>query len=216
MSPAEPSAPAYPRGLFTLLLLYGGLVCMAGVLGNKLIALGPLAVEAGIFAFLLLVVTSSAVAELYGRATANRLVLTGFLPLILSMLLIRLVLALPASAEMAADRLAAFEVILGQSARLMLAGLIAYGISQVLNVSIFTAMKGREGARLLWLRAGVASVCSQLVDTLLFITIAFWGVFPILPILIGQALAKVVLSALVVPPLIYLFVGTARRLDARG
>jgi uncharacterized PurR-regulated membrane protein YhhQ (DUF165 family) len=45
------------------------------VLGNKPVALGPLAVEAGIFAFLLLVVVSSAVAELHGRDTANRLVL---------------------------------------------------------------------------------------------------------------------------------------------
>lgn len=210
------NAPAFPRGLFTFTLIYGGLVCMAGVLGNKLIALGPLAVEAGIFAFLLLVVTSSAIAELYGRATANRTVVTGFLPMILSMILIRLVLALPASPEMPADRLAAFEAILGQSARLMLAGLIAYGTSQILNVTIFTAMKGREGGRLLWLRAGVSSICSQLVDTGLFITIAFWGVFPIGPILIGQALAKVVLSAVAVPPLIYLFVGLGRRLDARG
>ena len=43
------------------------MVCIAGVLGNKQVALGPLAVEAGIFAFLLLVITSSAVAELHGR-----------------------------------------------------------------------------------------------------------------------------------------------------
>ena len=51
------------------------------------VRLGPLAVEAGIFAFLLLVVTSSAVAELHGRETANRLVLIGFVPLIVSLLL---------------------------------------------------------------------------------------------------------------------------------
>ena len=43
------------------------MVCIAGVLANKQVALGPLAVEAGIFAFLMLVVTSSAVAELHGR-----------------------------------------------------------------------------------------------------------------------------------------------------
>ncbi|MGL1143203.1 hypothetical protein ACSTLN_23725, partial [Vibrio parahaemolyticus] len=52
--------------LFALSIFYGGMVCIAGVLGNKQVALGPLAVEAGIFAFLLLVVTSSAVAELHG------------------------------------------------------------------------------------------------------------------------------------------------------
>ena len=74
------------------------MVCIAGVLGNKQVALGPLAVEAGIFAFLLLVVTSSSVAELHGRETANRLVLIGFVPLIVSLLLSLVVLALPAVA----------------------------------------------------------------------------------------------------------------------
>ena len=66
---------------------------------------------------------------------------------------------------------------------------------------------------MLWLRAGVASVLSQIVDTLLFITIAFYGVFPIANLLMGQMLAKVVLSAVLVPPLIYLFVAIGRRLD---
>ncbi len=69
---------------------------------------------------------------------------------------------------------------------------------------------------MLWLRAGVASILSQIVDTLLFITIAFYGEFPIGNLLMGQMLAKVVLSAILVPPLIYLFVGLGRRLDARA
>jgi uncharacterized PurR-regulated membrane protein YhhQ (DUF165 family) len=42
----------------------------------------------GFFAFLLLVVLSSAVAELHGRAVANRLVRFGFVPLIVSMILL--------------------------------------------------------------------------------------------------------------------------------
>src|SRR3954463_5150849 len=69
-----------PLSLFALAIFYGGMVCIAGVLGNKQIALGPLAVEAGILAFLLLVVTSSSVAELHGRSTANALVRLGLLP----------------------------------------------------------------------------------------------------------------------------------------
>ena len=75
------------------------MVCIAGVLGNKQVALGPLAVEAGIFAFLLLVITSSSVAELHGRPIANRLVLLGFVPLIVSLVLSLIVLA---SARLAA------------------------------------------------------------------------------------------------------------------
>ena len=209
------AAHSIPRSLFALSIFYGGMVCIAGVLGNKQVALGPLAVEAGIFAFLMLVITSSAVAELFGRDTANRLVLIGFVPLIFSMLLTWLVLALPAAHDMPADRLGAFETMMGATPRIWGAGIIAYGVSQILNVTIFSRMK-KEGGRLLWLRAGTASILSQIVDTLLFITIAFYGVFPIADLLLGQMLAKIVLSAVMVPPLIYLFVGIARRLDGRS
>ena len=87
----EPSAPAIPRSLFAFSIFYGGMVCIAGVLAKQ-VALGPLGVEAGIFAFMMLVATSSAVAELFGRPTADRLVLIGFVPLIVSMLLAWLVL----------------------------------------------------------------------------------------------------------------------------
>jgi uncharacterized integral membrane protein (TIGR00697 family) len=206
----------FPRSLFVYSILYGGMTCIAGVLGNKQVALGAgLAVEAGIFAFLMLVVLSSAIAELHGRATADRLVRFGFVPLIFSMALIVIVLASPPAVDMDPERLSSFQLVLGQSPRLMLAGIIAYGISQTLNVAIFSKLKKAEGRRLLWLRAAVASILSQVVDTLLFITIAFYGVFPIGSLLVGQALAKVVLSALIVPPVIYGAVAIGRRLDAR-
>ncbi|MDR6127891.1 putative integral membrane protein (TIGR00697 family) [Sphingomonas sp. SORGH_AS802] len=201
------------RSLFAFSVFYGGMVCIAGVLGNKQVALGPLAVEAGIFAFLLLVVTSSAVAELHGRHTANRLVQVGFVPLVVSVLLSLVVHALPASPEMQPTNRDAIQLILGGTWRIWLGGIIAYGISQTLNVTIFSWLKGREGSTLLWLRAGLASMLSQVVDTLLFVTIAFAGVFPIGELLLGQMLAKVVLSGVLVPPAIYLFVALGKRLD---
>jgi uncharacterized integral membrane protein (TIGR00697 family) len=219
------SSRAVPRSLFALSIFYGGMVCIAGVLGNKQIALGPLsqlgvwlglgplAVEAGIVAFLLLVVTSSSVAELHGRAIANRLVLFGFVPLIVSILLSVIVRLLPASPSMAPENLAAIQTVLGGTWRIWLGGIIAYGVSQTLNVTIFAALKGREGSRLLWLRAALASMLSQIVDTLLFITIAFAGVFPIGELMVGQMIVKVVLSAILVPPALYVFVAIGHRLD---
>lgn len=207
-------APAVPRSLFAFSIFYGGMVCIAGVLANKQVALGPLAVEAGIFAFLMLVATSSAIAELFGRPTANRLVLIGFVPLIVSLLLAALVLALPPSADMPPDRLAAFETIMGSTPRIWIGGIVAYGTSQFLNVTIFSALK-RPGGGLLWLRAAIASILSQIVDTLLFITISFYGLFPIGNLLLGQMLAKVVLSAVLVTPLVYLFVAIGRSLDSK-
>ncbi|WP_430416888.1 queuosine precursor transporter [Parasphingorhabdus sp.] len=204
-----------PRGLFIITVLYGGMASLAGILGNKLVSLEPLplAVEAGIFAFILLVVLSSATAETYGRTTANRLVVFGFIPIVVSMILIQLVLALPPASFWEEEKRVAFDIILNQSTRLMFAGILAYGASQLLNVFLITKLKGESG-RFLWFRSMVAGVTSQALDTLIFITVAFYGVAPLMKIMPGQLLAKVILSAIFVPPLVYGIVRLAKRLDA--
>jgi uncharacterized integral membrane protein (TIGR00697 family) len=217
-----PSAtPAIPKPLFLFALFYGGMTVLAGVLGAKQVALGPLAVEAGIFAFLMLVVLSSTVAQLYGRAMADRLVLFGFVPLAISIVLISVVLALPPSADMPAENVTAFERVLSQTPRIMAAGPVAYGVSLFLNVRIFSGLRrgaegnGESGGMGTMVRGAVASAISQVVDTRIFITLAFYGQFPIGSLLIGQALAKVVLSLVLVPPLIALLIWIAGRMERR-
>lgn len=227
--PAAPSAAtpgiAFPRSLFVFSLLYGGLAVLAGVLGTKLASLGhwpllgDLAVESGIFAFLLLVVMGSAVSELFGQKTANQLVRFGFVPLIVSMVLLTIVIHVVPPAPFWSDQ-DAFARLLGQGARMQLAGLISYGTSQTLNVYIFSRLAGGRG-HLLMLRAWIASMLSQIVDTVLFITISFVGVtdsatgapLPLLNIMEGQIISKLVLSTIMVPPLIWVFVRLGRWLD---
>lgn len=210
----QPPTSVIPKPLFLFSLIYGGMTVLAGVLGAKQVAIGPLAVELGIFAFLMLVVLSSTVAQLYGRAMADRLVLFGFIPLAMSILLISLVLLLPPSAQMPPENLAAFERVLSQTPRIMAAGPVAYGVSLFLNVRIFSALqRGTDegGGAWMMVRGAIASAISQVLDTLIFITLAFYGEFPIGSLLAGQALAKVVLSVVLVPPLIALLVRVGRR-----
>lgn len=215
-----------PTSLFAFSLLYGGLVVLAGVLGTKIAALGhwplvgDLAVESGIFAFLLLVVMASAVAELFGQDVANRLVRFGFVPLICSMLLLTFVINVVPPAPFWGDQ-EAYARLLGQGARMQFAGLISYGTSQTLNVYVFSRLAGGRG-RLLMLRAWIASLLSQMVDTLIFITISFAGVkdaagvpLPIGEIMAGQIASKLLLSTIMVPPLIWVFVQLGRKLDGQ-
>ena len=216
-SPVAPVALPAPRGLFVLLLLYGGMAVLAGFLAFKQVSLGigGLAVEAGIFAFLLLVAISSTVAQLYGERAANRLVWWGFLPLAFSIVLMTLVLALPASPDMPAANLAAFDTVLGQTPRIMAAGPAAYLVSLTLNVWLFSRLRGGAGSggAGLAVRGAIASALSQAIDSVVFISLAFFGEFPIAELLIGQVIAKVALSLVLVPVLITLGVAAARRLD---
>ena len=211
-----------PLGLFVFLLLYGGMTVLAGVVAFKQVQLWPsdLAVEAGIFAFLLLVVISSTIAQLYGKAVAQKLVWWGFLPLGMSAAIIWLVLGLPPSPEMTEFRagdLAAFETVLGQTPRIMLAGPAAYITSLLLNIWIFDRLRGSgEGTTFgLMVRGAIASALSQAVDSVIFVTLAFYGEFDITNLLIGQVIAKVALSLLLVPFLITFGVKAAQWLDSR-
>ena len=71
MTDSNAAGAAIPKSLFIFSLVYGGLVVLAGVLGTKIANIGPLNVESGIFAFLMLVVLSSAVAELHGKSSGG-------------------------------------------------------------------------------------------------------------------------------------------------
>jgi uncharacterized integral membrane protein (TIGR00697 family) len=212
-----------PLGLFVFTLLYGGMTVLAGVLAYKQVQLWPsdLAVESGIFAFLLLVVISSTLSQLYGREMATRIVWWGFLPLAIASLLMQLVLNLPASPEMLegrAEDLAAFERVHSTVWRVWAAGPAAYIVSLLLNIWIFDRLKGSGEATTigLMIRGATASALSQAVDSVIFITLAFYGLFPITNLLIGQVFAKVVLSIVLVPFLITFGVKAAKWLDANA
>jgi uncharacterized integral membrane protein (TIGR00697 family) len=214
---ATPTPAVIPRSLQTYAVLYGGLLVVAGVLGFKLIklalpGLASLAVPGGVFGFLLAIVTVNATAELHGRPVAQRMVFMGFVPLVVALALMQLVLALPPAEGWPGQETA--QAVFGSSMRLILAGMVAYGVSQTLDVTIFTWMRGQPGGDKLWLRATVAALVAQTVDTLIFVTVAFLGVFPLLPVIGGQLAAKAIIWVLAIP-LLYLVVWLGRRLDAR-
>lgn len=217
------AAAAMPLGLFVYILLYGGMTVLAGVLAYKQVQLWPssLAVESGIFAFLLLVVISSTIAQLYGEKLAKRIVWWGFLPLLVSALLMQLVLNLPAAPDMIeyrAEDLAAFEHVHATIWRVWAAGPVAYLVSLLLNVWLFSRLRGSEensGPVSLMVRGAIASALSQAIDLVIFITLAFYGEFDITNLLIGQVIAKVALSIVLVPFLITGGVAFARWLDSR-
>lgn len=223
-TPQADAASNMPLGLFVFLMLYGGMTVLAGVLAYKQVQLVPtdLAVESGIFAFLILVVISSTVAQLYGQKLATRIVWFGFVPLLIASVLMQLVLGLPASVEMVegrADDLAAFERVHNTVWRVWAAGPAAYIVSLLLNVWIFSKLKGSgDGTTTigLMIRAAVASALSQAIDSVIFITLAFYGLFPITNLLIGQVVAKVALSFVLVPFLITGGVKLAQWLDQRS
>ena len=96
-------------------------------------------------------------------------------------------------------------------------GPVAYLVSLLLNVWIFSRLRGSGSGNTLGLmvRGAIASALSQAIDSVIFVTLAFYGEFDITNLLIGQVLAKVVLSLVLVPFLITGGIKIAQWLDAR-
>jgi uncharacterized PurR-regulated membrane protein YhhQ (DUF165 family) len=121
------------------------------------------------------------------------------------------------------DDLAAFEQVHQSTWRVWMAGPASYITSLLLNIWIFDRLRGSGGGSDgvestigLMVRGAIASALSQAVDSVIFITLAFYGEFDITDLMIGQVLAKVVLSLVLVPFLITFGVRAARKLDARA
>lgn len=114
--------------------------------------------------------------EIYGKQAARRGVWLGFLGMLSMTLWMQIGLAfVPDLSDFAQDSL---STIFGLMPRVAAGSLIGYLVSQHHDVFAFHFWKDRTKGRFLWLRNCASTMVSQAVDSLIFCTIALWGVFP--------------------------------------
>lgn len=104
------------------------------------------------------------------------------------------------------DMQAAFNGIFGQSMRIIIGSLVAFLVSQVLDVWIFHRIKRVTGEKKVWLRATGSTAISQLLDSFVVLAIAFgpiWGWQRVLAVGLVNYSYKLTM-AVVLTPLIYL------------
>ncbi|HSI66090.1 MAG TPA: queuosine precursor transporter [Planococcus sp. (in: firmicutes)] len=189
-----------------------GLLILSNILAVKLFSIGPwLVLPAAVIVYVFTFPITDTIAEVYGKEAARQTVLAGFITQLAALAFIFFSIQLP-SAQFFGDQ-ESFETILSAGFRVTLASLISYFISQNLDVTIFHKLKERHGDSKLWVRNNASTMGSQLVDTTLFITIAFYGTIPLgaLLAMIGtQYLFKLAVAAFDTP-LVYLLVKLCRR-----
>ncbi len=188
--------------LITLACIFTGSLVIAAVISSKIISFGPIVVPAGILAYCLTFVASDVISEIWGKDTARRVVMGGFAALLVCLGLIYLALAWPAAPFW--DNQESFEQVLGATPRIILASLVAYLISQNHDVWAFHFWKKVFRGRHLWLRNNLSTGASQILDSTIFICIAFWGVMPVLPLIMGQILVKLLIAFLDTPVVYFL------------
>ncbi len=179
-------------GLFVLVGVYVAAEVVSNVTAGRLVALGPLVVPGAIFLYALTFTLRDAIHTAGGYPAARAAVWAGFWANLLLALYGLLVLALPAPQGFDG---AAYRAVLGQSARVVAASLTAYLVAQSANAWVFE----RIAAGLLARVAGSNAV-AILLDTAIFITLAFAGTgAPLLALMLGQVAVKFVVSLALVP-----------------
>ena len=194
--------------LALLACVYSGSLVLAAILASKIIAIGPLVVPAGVLAYSLTFLITDVISEIWGKERAQTVVMGGFITLVLVFFLTGISILWPPASFWPHQQ--EYETILGSSARIMIASLTAYLFSQYHDVWAFHFLRRVTSERFLWLRNNASTIFSQLLDSVVFIAIAFYGVMPLMPLVWGQWVVKVGIAVLDTP-LVYLLVYLLRR-----
>lgn len=157
-----------------IVAVFVGLLLISNIVAVKLIAFGPFIVDGGVFLFPLVYIVGDVLAEVYGLKGSQRAILTAFALALITSLTIWVVQLSPAAD--AWENQAAFESVLGFVPRIVAASLGAFLAGQLINAWVLVKLRERTQGRLLRTRLIASTLVGQLVDTIVFCVIAFWGV----------------------------------------
>lgn len=136
--------------------------------------------------------------EKFGRLATQQMILVALASQVCIALFSYLVLALPAAPFWTNQE--SLQMVLGQVPRIMIAGWVAFFISENIDAYIFSWFKKLTHGRHLWARNVFSSIPAMLLDSILFVLLAFGGTTnPILPLIIGVTSVKWLVGLINIP-----------------
>jgi len=163
------------QGLYLLIAVN---IILANIQVVKVVELFGLSATLGNILYGSIFFSTDILSDIYGKKEAKKGVLIGFISLLLMTLYMQLSLYIkPANFEEAQVIQNSLESIFSLIPRIALGSIIAYFISQYTDVFIFHLVKSKTGEKKLWLRNNVSTMISQFIDSIIFVFIAFWGLY---------------------------------------
>jgi len=173
---------------------------IANVTASKPVQLAGIVVPAAIFIYALTFTLIDLINESLGKEGARRVILAAFISNLLLAAYIQFAVLLPPASFYSGQE--AFSRVLGSTPRIVFASLTAYLISSLIDAEIFAFWRARV-RRLKWTRVLVSNAISTWVDSVVFITLAFYGIMPLWALIQGQYIVKMAITFISLP-LIYL------------
>jgi len=191
--------------------VFVGVLLISNVASTKMVMIGSFEFDGGTLVFPLAYIFGDILTEVYGYARSRRIIWYGFLMNILMVAVFMGVAYLPAPEWwMNQD---AFMTILGQTPRIVLASMVAYFAGEFSNSYLLAKIKVWMKGRRLWVRTIGSTLIGEGLDTVLFVLIAFYGVFStndLIVVIVSNYIFKVGVEVLFTP-LTYLIVGKLKK-----
>jgi uncharacterized integral membrane protein (TIGR00697 family) len=218
LAPAKfPALPHdYPlrfRYFDMLVSAFVAVLLVSNIVAPKLVAWGPLRFSGAQILFPVTYIFGDIFTEVYGYAGSRRAIWNGFFAAILLTAISSIIIALPAAPGWPHQQ--AYETVLGNMPRLIVASLIAYWAGEFANSFVMARMKVLTEGKHLWMRTIGSTAVGQAVDTVLVITIAFggiWSLKDIVAVIFSGYTGKVLYEA-AATPLTYWAVNTLKRIE---
>lgn len=180
---------------------------ISNIASTKITKIGFLVLDGGTLLFPLTYIFDDVLTEVYGYSKSRRTIWLGFGSIILMALVFWVVGILPSAPDW--NNQESYQIILGQTPRIVLGSLIAYFAGEFLNSFVLAKMKIATSGRWLWARTISSTLVGELADSFIFITVAFYGVLSnqlLYELFIFNYLFKTSIE-IVFTPLTYLLVG---------
>lgn len=159
-----------------IVAIYVTCLITANTVAVSVLDLGPFAADAGTITFPIAYIVGDVLTEVYGFRIARRVIWLGFMCNIFAVGVFQMAMLFPTHNEAAFD--AGFQMVFENTPRILLASMAAYLIGSFTNAAIMSRMKVRMQGRHLWMRTIGSTIAGQGLDTVVFVLIAFAGVFP--------------------------------------
>jgi queuosine precursor transporter len=164
-------------GAYVCVVLCANLIGPAKVSTVHVPLFGSVTFLAGVLFFPISYLFGDILTEVYGYARDRRVVWSGFAALVFAAFMASIIVRLPPSADALSEQ-AAVERIFGNTPRIVLASITAFWCGSFVNSYVLAKMKILTGGRWLWTRIIGSTLCGELVDSGLFYTLAFAGLWP--------------------------------------
>ncbi len=169
--------PMYASPYFMVIVaLYVTSLITANTVATKVLEIGPWVTDAGLITFPIAYIVGDVLTEVYGYAAARRVIWLGFACNLIAVATFQLAGVLPA--ESTWQNQSAYDAIFGSTPRLLLASFCAYLIGEFANAIVLAKLKVLTEGRWLWMRTIGSTIVGQGLDSVVFVLIAFGGVFP--------------------------------------